>query len=114
MSVKLPRIGWTNNNPPALNANNLNKMEQNIEDAINASLIKNVSRTLVTAPITQNTNYAIPEYTVGNNSLSIYFEGCKLIKDVNYIEIDSTHIQFKDWDVPVGSDLEIIIRKEEE
>ena len=35
MSVKLPRIGWTNNNPPALNANNLNKMEQNVEDAIN-------------------------------------------------------------------------------
>lgn len=35
MAVNLPRIGWTNNNPPAINANNLNKMEDNVEDAIN-------------------------------------------------------------------------------
>ncbi len=111
MAVELEKMGWTNSAPPALNKTNLEQMENNIENAINASLIKNVSRTLVTAPITQNTNYAIPEYTVGNNSLSIYFEGCKLIKDVNYIEIDSTHIQFKDWDVPNGSWLEIIITK---
>lgn len=64
--------------------------------------------------IEQNTNYEVPIYEVGTNSLSIYFEGNKLIKDINYIEVDSTHISFKDWNVPVDSNLEIIIRKEEE
>lgn len=51
---------------------------------------------------------------LGDNSIEIYFEGCKLIKDINYIEADVTHIQFKDWNVPHGSNLEIIIRKGEE
>lgn len=68
----------------------------------------------VGAEIEQNTNYEVPIYEVGTNSLSIYFEGNKLIKDINYIEVDSTHIQFKDWNVPIDSNLEIIIRKEEE
>lgn len=68
----------------------------------------------VETEIEQNTNYEVPTYEVGTNSLSIYFEGNKLIKDINYIEVDSTHIQFKDWDVPIGSNIEIVIRKEEE
>ena len=76
-------------------------------------IIEITNRTVETE-IEQNTNYEVPTYEVGTNSLSIYFEGSKLIKNVNYIEIDSTHIQFKDWDVPVDSNLEIIIRKEEE
>lgn len=76
-------------------------------------IIETTNKTVETE-IQQNTNYAVPAYTVGTNSLSIYFEGNKLIKNVNYIEVDTTHIQFKDWDVPVGSNLEIIIRKEEE
>lgn len=63
------------------------------------------------AEIPQNTNYEVPEYVLGNNSIEIYFEGCKLIKDINYIEADTTHIQFKDWNVPVESNLEIIISK---
>lgn len=75
-------------------------------------IIEITNRTVETE-ITQNTNYEVPTYEVGTNSLSIYFEGSKLIKNVNYIEVDSTHIQFKDWDVPVDSNLEIIIRKEE-
>ena len=76
-------------------------------------IIETTNRTVETE-IEQNTNYEVPTYEVGTNSLSIYFEGSKLIKNVNYIEIDSTHIQFKDWNVPVDSNLEIIIRKEEE
>lgn len=76
-------------------------------------IIETTNRTVETE-IEQNTNYEVPTYEVGTNSLSIYFEGSKLIKNVNYIEVDSTHIQFKDWDVPVDSNLEIIIRKEEE
>lgn len=75
-------------------------------------IIKTTSRVVETA-IEQNTNYEVPTYEVGTNSLSIYFEGSKLIKDLNYIEIDTTHIQFKDWNVPVGSNLEIITRREE-
>ncbi len=63
--------------------------------------------------ITQNTNYEVPSYKLGTNSLFVYFEGSKLIKDLNYIEVDNTHIQFKDWNVPVGSNLEIITRMEE-
>lgn len=76
-------------------------------------IIETTNRTIETE-ITQNTNYQVPTYEVGTNSLSVYFEGSKLIKNINYIEVDSTHIQFKDWNVPVGSSLEIIIRKEEE
>ena len=75
-------------------------------------IIETTNRTVETE-IQQNTDYEVPTYTVGTNSLSIYFEGNKLIKNVNYIEVDATHIQFKDWDVPVDSNLEIIIRKEE-
>lgn len=75
-------------------------------------IIKTTSRVVETA-IEQNTNYEVPTYEVGTNSLSVYFEGSKLIKDLNYIEIDTTHIQFKDWEVPVGSNLEIITRREE-
>lgn len=75
-------------------------------------IIEITNRTIETE-ITQNTSYEVPTYEVGTNSLSVFFEGCKLVKDVNYIEIDSTHIQFKDWNVPEGSNLEIITRKEE-
>lgn len=75
-------------------------------------IIETTNRTVETE-ITQNTNYQVPTYEVGTNSLEVYFEGSKLIKNVNYIEVDSTHIQFKDWNVPVDSNLEILIRKEE-
>lgn len=76
-------------------------------------IVETTSR-IVETEIQQNTNYEVPTYIVGSNSLTIYFEGNKLINNVNYIEVDATHIQFKDWNVPVESNLEIIIRKEEE
>ena len=60
--------------------------------------------------IKKNTNYTVPKYTLGENSLNVIFEGCKLIKDVNYKEVNTTTIQFIDWDVPVGSNLEFIVR----
>lgn len=69
-----------------------------------------ITKETTTEEIVKNTNYTVPKYTLGNASLSVFFEGCKLIKDVNYIEVDSTHIQFKDWDVPAESNLEFIIR----
>lgn len=65
MSVKLPRIGWTNNNPPAINANNLNKMEQNIEDTINDAVDNGWHKT-----------FTIPEIkTEDNNNFHINKRG---------------------------------------
>lgn len=78
------------------------------------NITRQVTSIVTDAEITQNTNYTVPQYVLGNNSLEVFFEGCKLIKDINYIEADVTHIQFKDWNVPIGSNLEIIVRKEEE
>lgn len=75
---------------------------------------KKIISIITDTDIPQNTNYEVPSYKLGTNSLSVFFEGCKLIKDINYIEVDSTHIQFKDWNVPKSSNLEIIIRKGEE
>ena len=64
--------------------------------------------------INKNSNYLLPiSYKVGNDSLSIYFENCKLYKDINYIEVgenESNIIQFLDWDVPENSNLEINIK----
>ncbi len=84
-----------------------------IEKSKLASL-KNITfshtKILTTQEIPQNTNYTVPQYTLGDNSLSVIFEGCKLIKDVNYLEVDTTHIKFKDWDVPANSNLEFIVR----
>ncbi len=91
----------------------INEQIQNLQTQINnIPTITRQNTSLVTEEvIQQNTNYAVPEYELGNDSLEIYFEGCKLIKDINYIEADKTHIQFKDWNVPKGSNLEIIITK---
>lgn len=96
---------------------NISTIEGEIEElsnkvnSIKKIIVETTSR-VVETEIQQNTNYEVPTYAA--NSLFVYLEGCKLIKDENYIEVDATHIQFKDWDVPVDSNLEIIIRKEEE
>lgn len=59
--------------------------------------------------IVKNTDFEVPhEYKLGGEGLIILTEGSKLIKDINYVEIDSLHIQFKDWDVPIGTNLEFI------
>lgn len=107
--------GWIEYTPE-IDFNVINEQIQNLQTQINnIPTITRQNTFLVTEEvIQQNTNYAVPEYELGNDSLEIYFEGCKLIKDINYIEADKTHIQFKDWDVPIGSNIEIIIRKEEE
>lgn len=85
---------------------------QNIEDRLDALPINLYSEHIsLSQDIIANTNYEIHKYILGNNSLSIFWEGIKLIKDVNYIEVDETHIQFKDWDIPASSNLEIIIKE---
>lgn len=89
---------WSGNTP--LKAFNLNKMQDNIEEAIN------IQRATVTLESTVNadTNYTLPTgmyYEVGNDSLEINYCGSKLIKGVDYNEIGnvgdvSTTIQFLD------------------
>lgn len=95
-----------------LSAEVLNEMQDNIEESINGKRIL----VTTTSEVTQNTNYTVPQkYHVGKNDLWVFFEGTLLIKDENYIEIgvdgeESTAIQFKDWDVPVGSKLEFLYK----
>ncbi len=94
-----------------LSAEILNEVQDNIEESINGKKIL-----VTTGSIAQNTNYTVPQkYCVGKNDLWIFFEGALLIKDENYIEVgaegeESTIIQFKDWNVPTGSNLEFIYR----
>ena len=81
-----------------LSAQNLNKMQDNIEEAIN------IQRASVTLESTVNasTNYTIPlSYQVGNDSLEVYYCGSKLVKGQDYNEIGnvgevSNVIQFTD------------------
>ena len=106
---------WTEYTPE-IDLSEINAQIQNLQTQINniPTIQQQVYSRVLEDEVEQNTNYEVPIYEVGTNSLSIYFEGNKLIKDINYIEVDSTHISFKDWNVPVDSNLEIIIRKEEE
>lgn len=78
---------WTG--PVPMSAFNLNKMQDNIEEAIN------IQRSTVTLSSTvgANTNYTLPTgmyYEVGNNSLEVYYLGSKLEKGVDYNEIGNT------------------------
>ncbi len=68
---------WTG--PVPLKAQNLNKMQDNIEEAIN---IQRASVTLEST-VNANTNYTLPTnmyYEVGNNSLEVYYCDTKLKK----------------------------------
>lgn len=89
---------WSGTVP--LSAQNLNKMQDNIEEAIN------IQRATVTleSTVSANTNYTLPEnmyYEVGNDSLEINYCSSKLIKGQDYNEIGnagevSNVIQFLD------------------
>lgn len=87
---------WQGTTP--LKALNLNKMQDNIEEAIN------IQRSTVTlsSTVNANTNYTIPlYYKVGNNSLEVIYCGSKLVKGVDYNEVGtvgdiSNIIQFLD------------------
>ena len=101
---------------PEIDLTEINAQIQNLQTQINniPTITSQITSLVTEEEIQQNTNYEVPKYVLGDNSIEIYFEWCKLIKDINYIEADVTHIQFKDWNVPHGSNLEIIIRKGEE
>lgn len=107
--------GWIEYTPE-IDLTEINAQIQNLQTQINniPTITSQITSLVTEEEIQQNTNYEVPKYVLGDNSIEIYFEGCKLIKDINYIEADVTHIQFKDWNVPIGSNLEIIVRKEEE
>ena len=68
---------WSGNTP--LKAFNLNKMQDNIEEAINIQRATVILENTVNA----NTNYTLPTgiyYEVGNDSLEINYCGSKLMK----------------------------------
>lgn len=76
---------WQGTTP--LKAQNLNKMQDNIEEAIN---IQRASVTLEST-VNANTNYTLPVYyEVGNNSLEVFYCGSKLEKGTDYNEIGTT------------------------
>ena len=76
---------WQGTTP--LKAQNLNKMQDNIEEAIN---IQRASVTLEST-VNANTNYTLPVYyEVGNNSLEVFYCGSKLEKGTDYNEIGNT------------------------
>ena len=89
---------WSGSTP--LSALNLNKMQDNIEEAIN---IQRASVTLEST-VNANTNYTLPTgmyYEVGNDSLEIYYCSTKLQNGVDYNEVGnvgeiSNTIQFLD------------------
>ena len=87
---------WQGTTP--LKAQNLNKMQDNIEEAIN---VQRASVTLEST-VNANTNYTLPVYyEVGNNSLEVFYCGSKLEKGTDYNEIGnsgevSNIIQFLD------------------
>lgn len=99
-----------------INITSIQEEVNELNNKINAIKTIKFESSIITTEneISQNTDYEVPQYSLNTDSLSIYFEGNKLIKNINYIEVDTTHIQFKDWNVPAESSLEIIIRKEEE
>lgn len=78
---------WTGTTP--LKAQNLNKMQDNIEEAIN---IQQANVTL-NSTVNANTNYTLPTnmyYEVGNDSLEVYYCSTKLQRGVDYNEIGNT------------------------
>lgn len=118
--INLVKTIFKNGQGPYVSDTNLNKMQDDIETAINesAEIAKFSTKILVTITeeIAMNTAYTVPQkYHVGKNDMWIFWEGTLLIKDDNYIETgvegeESTSIQFKDWDVPAGSKLEFLYK----
>ncbi len=120
--AELDRIGWEDepSEKTPIDSGNLKQMENNTEKYVKEEIAESLEITRITTivdeEIKENTDYTISKsYTVGKNNLLVFFEGCLLKKDENYIEVGennstSTTIQFKDWDVPVGSKLEFIYK----
>lgn len=118
--INLVKTIFKNGQGPYVSDTNLNKMQDDIETAINesAEIAKFSTKILVTTTeeIAMNTAYTVPQkYHVGKNDMWIFWGGTLLIKDDNYIETgvdgtESTTIQFKDWDVPAGSKLEFLYK----
>ena len=86
-----------------------------IQEHISKKIIKRYKYNVTTlAEIKQNEDYTIPStYKVNTNGLDVYFEGCLLEPNENYVERgtgESSTIRFK-FDVPKDSLLGFVIRK---
>lgn len=88
---------------------------EKIEEDISKKIIKTYRYNVTTlAEIKENEDYTIPStYKVNTNGLDVYFEGCLLEPNENYVERgtgESSTIRFK-FDVPKDSLLGFVIRK---
>lgn len=93
-------------------------LEAEVLNKISNYSIEKKAELSTTDEIMQNTDFVIPIfYKVGDDVLSIFYQGCKLIKDVHYVEIGnvdsiSDRIQLKDWSAPSGKNFEFITKGE--
>lgn len=103
---------WTEYTPE-IDISELEEQTQELNKKVTKleNITRQVTSVVTEEEIPQNTNYTVTEYALGNNSLEVYFEGCKLTKDLNYIEVNTTTIQFKDWNVPAERNLEFVVTK---
>lgn len=76
----------------------------NVDNLATKAEIKiQTAKVTTSTTIAENTNYTIPlNYRVGDNSLEVYYQGTKLIKNEHYIEVGtegdtSNIIQFYNW-----------------
>lgn len=101
-----------------LTAHNLNLAQAELVDEIGTQTQSEREVLTLEQAIQENTEYEIPiKYEVGNNSLEIYYQGTKLIKGIEYLEVGtegtfSNKIKFHNWgqNVPVGRTIEFIVR----
>lgn len=101
-----------------LTAHNLNLAQAELVDDIGTQTQSEREVLTLEEAIQENTEYEIPvTYEVGNNSLEIYYQGTKLIKGIEYLEVGtegtfSNKIKFHNWgqNVPVGRTIEFIVR----
>ncbi|MEG0873046.1 MAG: hypothetical protein RSG48_03695 [Clostridia bacterium] len=110
-------IAWFNRIKGQLSTDQAGHLQLEI-DALNSKT--NIKSVLVktTSQINQNTNYIIPsKYKVGCNTLDVFYQNCKLVKNENFKEIGALNsisniIQFIDWNVPITKSLEFVVKGE--
>ena len=76
---------------------------------IKTEIVRSINRDSI---ITAGSNYSVPNYIVGNNSLEVYMDGLLACKGAEnqYEEVNNSNIKFND-DIPTSMEITIIVRK---
>lgn len=122
----MKKINFVNASQPALNASSLNRMQNNIAEAITEVTPQKVKLT-ITEITAKGANVTLPiKYKVGTYCLDIFWNGERLIACSIYDDnttghysevgdkntVSSTIKLTNDWNLDVGDYLEIIVRGE--